>query len=213
MAKTPKNSGLFVVFEGPDGSGKSTQAKLLADKLTAQGLDVLLTKEPGGTSIGQKIREILLNPANTGLDKKAELLLFAADRAQHITEVIAPALQSGKIVISDRFTESTKAYQLARGNVAPDVFPLIRTPITPDLTIFLDIAYKTKRARRPDGRELDRFEREKKDFFEKVRKFYKKTYKIAELVQPKKVAQFDTTTATPEEIAEQVFYKFCQVFS
>lgn len=213
MAKTPKNSGFFVVFEGPDGSGKSTQAKLLADKLTAQGLDVLLTKEPGGTAIGQKIREILLNPDNTGLDKKAELLLFAADRAQHIAEVITPALKAGKIVISDRFTESTKAYQLARGNVAPDLFPLIRTPITPDLTIFLDIDYKTKRARRPDGRELDRFEREKKDFFEKVRKFYKKAYKIAELVQPKKVAHFDTTTATPEEIAEQVFYKFCQVFS
>ena len=82
MAKTPKNSEFFVVFEGPDGSGKSTQAKLLADKLTAQGLDVLLTKEPGGTEVGQRIREILLNPANTGLDKKAELLLFAADRAQ-----------------------------------------------------------------------------------------------------------------------------------
>ena len=213
MAKTPKNSGFFVVFEGPDGSGKSTQAKLLADKLTAQELDVLLTKEPGGTAIGQKIREILLNPANTGIDKKAELLLFAADRAQHITEVIAPALKAGKIVISDRFAESTKAYQLARGNAAPDVFPLIRTPITPDLTIFLDIDYKTKRARRPDGRELDRFEQEKKEFFEKVRKYYKHSYKVADMVQPLKVAWLDTTTATPEEIAEQVLYKFCQVFS
>ena len=134
MAKTPKNSGFFVVLEGPDGSGKSTQAKLLADKLTAQGLDVLLTKEPGGTAIGQRIREILLNPANTGLDKKAELLLFAADRAQHIAEVIVPALKSGKIVISDRFTESTKAYQLARGNAILDILPLVRTPITPNQT-------------------------------------------------------------------------------
>ena len=213
MAKTPKNSGFFVVFEGPDGSGKSTQAKLLADKLTAQGLDVLLTKEPGGTAIGQKIREILLNPDNTGLDKKAELLLFAADRAQHITEVIAPALKSGKIVISDRFAESTKTYQLARGNALLDILSVIRTPITPDLTIFLDIDYKTKRARRPEGRELDRFEQEKKDFFEKVRKYYKHSYKVANLVQPLKVAWLDTTTATPEEIAEQVFYKFCQVSS
>ena len=213
MARAPKNSGFFVVFEGPDGSGKSTQAKLLADKLTAQGLDVVLTKEPGGTAMGQKIREILLNPANTGLDKKTELLLFAADRAQHITEVIAPALQSGKIVISDRFAESTKAYQFARGNALLDIFSAIKTPITPDLTIFLDIDYKTKRTRRPDGRELDRFEQEKKDFFEKVRKNYKRSYKIADLVQPKKVAWLDTTTATPEEIAEQIFYKFCQVFS
>lgn len=206
MAKNPKNSGFFIVFEGPDGSGKSTQAKLLAEKLTAQGLDVLLTKEPGGTAIGRQIREILLNPANTGLDKKAELLLFAADREQHITEVIASALKSGKIVICDRFTDSTKAYQLARGNDIKDILLFTKTPTTPDLTIFLDVDYKTKRARRAEGKELDRFEREKKDFFEKVRKFYKKLYQTNQQAAPQKFIRIDSTALATEEVAQQVLY-------
>ena len=103
--------GLFITFEGPDGSGKSTQARLLAERLRGAGYDVLESVEPGGTPIGQQIRRILLDPANQELSATAELLLMFAARAQNVEQWILPALEQGKIVISDRFTDSSIAYQ------------------------------------------------------------------------------------------------------
>ncbi|MBI1923836.1 dTMP kinase, partial [Candidatus Poribacteria bacterium] len=103
--------GLFITFEGTEGSGKTTQIQRLSAALTQVGYGVLVTREPGGTLISQQIREILLNPNRGEMAWETELLLFAAARAQHVSEVIAPALEAGKLVISDRFSDSTIAYQ------------------------------------------------------------------------------------------------------
>ncbi len=108
--------GMFISFEGTDGSGKTTQAKMLSAHLLKNGMDVLLTHEPGGTRVGQRIRDILLDPALREMTPMAETILFAADRAQHVAEVIRPAINAGKVVICDRFIDSSLAYQgVARG--------------------------------------------------------------------------------------------------
>jgi dTMP kinase len=140
-------SGRFITFEGPEGSGKSTQLKLLADRLRAEGHAVVETQEPGGTTIGQQIRNILLDPASTALRPTAELLLMFASRAQNVDEIILPALAAGKIVLCDRFTDSTLAYQGAgRGLGADMVFDLDRIAcrgLIPHLTLLIDIDTET----------------------------------------------------------------------
>ena len=103
--------GCFITFEGVEGSGKSTQINLLADKLRETGKKVVLTREPGGTKLGQKIRKLLLDPDNIDMDNRAEILLYAADRAQHVKKKIIPALNEGKIVLTDRYIDSNIAYQ------------------------------------------------------------------------------------------------------
>ena len=103
--------GLFITFEGFEGCGKTTQAKMLYNSLNKKGIPIIFTKEPGGTKIGQKIRKILLDQKNDGMDYKAEMLLFLASRAENVRLIILPALEEGKIVISDRFYDSTTAYQ------------------------------------------------------------------------------------------------------
>src|SRR5580700_6902920 len=132
-------SGLFITFEGPDGSGKSTQARMLAERLRGEGRTVLESAEPGGTPIGQQIRRILLDPANRELTPIAELLLMFAARAQNVEQWILPALAAGKIVISDRFTDSSIAYQGAgRGLGWEKVLELDGIAchgLVPDLTI------------------------------------------------------------------------------
>jgi dTMP kinase len=134
---------LFLSFEGMDGSGKTTQMALLIDRLRREGYDVLETVEPGGTSIGRQIRRILLDSANRELSSRAELLLYFACRAQNVDEWIRPALAAGRIVVSDRFTDSTLAYQGAgRGLPLDTIHALHRFacgPTAPDLTIYLDI--------------------------------------------------------------------------
>lgn len=135
--------GRFITFEGPEGSGKTTQLKLLAEHLRAAGHDVVETQEPGGTAIGRQIRAILLDPASSALWPTAELLLLFASRAQNVDEVILPALAAGKIVLCDRFTDSTLAYQgAARGLGADVVYDLDRIAcrgLIPHLTLLIDI--------------------------------------------------------------------------
>ncbi|MCR4296178.1 MAG: dTMP kinase, partial [Elusimicrobia bacterium] len=171
--------GLFIVFEGPDKSGKSTQARLLADTLRAQGREVLHTREPGGTSVAEGVRKVLLDPALT-IDPLAELFLYEASRAQHTNEKIIPALKAGKVVISERFTMSTDAYQgVARGLGLKTTSTLNRiatSGLKPDLTILLDIPVAEFDSR-DQGRELDRLERENAAFRLKVRKGYLKAAK------------------------------------
>lgn len=143
--------GLFLSFEGMDGSGKTTQMRLLIERLRAEGYDVLETAEPGGTPIGRQIRRILLDSANQELSSRAELLLYFACRAQNVDEWIRPALAAGRVVVSDRFTDSTVAYQGAGRGLPADVIRGLHQfacgPTAPDLTIYLDIDRATGLAR------------------------------------------------------------------
>ncbi len=171
--------GFFITFEGIEGSGKSTQIQLLKEYLEEKGLDVLLTREPGGTKIGRKIRRLLLDPENENMDYKTEILLYAADRAQHVKEMIKPALAEGKVVISDRFIDSNLAYQaVGRGLDYERVYQINSWVIDscwPDLTFILDIDIKEglKRARSLSKDQTgDRLEREVDSFHQRVRKAY-----------------------------------------
>src|SRR5579863_3066912 len=168
--------GKFITFEGLDGCGKSTQLKKLAAVLRHQGFDVVMTREPGGTSTGEKIRQVLLDSRTAGLDPHAELALMFASRAQHIHEVIQPAVAAGQIVLCDRFTDSTEAYQGGGRKLgsAPvlQLHRILCGGLQPDLTILMDsdVAASVARARRRNkadaskhankGSDENRFEKE-----------------------------------------------------
>lgn len=143
MIDGPNSPGAFIVFEGGEGAGKSTQAAALADALRARGLAVVRTREPGGTPAAEAIRAILLDPAFSGLDDRAEALLFAAARGDHAQRVIRPALRRGDIVVCDRFMDSSVAYQgFARGlgrETVADLSLWATDGLVPDLTVVLDI--------------------------------------------------------------------------
>lgn len=174
---------MFITFEGIEGSGKSSQIRLLADVLVAQGSRVVVTREPGGTLIGDHIRTILLDNRNASMVSECELLLYYAARAQHVSTLIRPALLRGQTVLCDRFTDATYAYQhYGRGLSAEllaslDVFTL--KDLRPDLTILLDLPVEVGLARAraradtlaPEKRE-DRFENLKSEFHERVRNGY-----------------------------------------
>lgn len=146
-----RRAGLFLSFEGMDGSGKTTQMRLLIERLRREGYDVLETAEPGGTPIGRQIRRILLDGANRELSSRAELLLYFACRAQNVDEWIRPALEAGRVVVSDRYTDSTLAYQGAGRGLPVDTIHALHGfacgPTSPDLTIYLDIDRATGLAR------------------------------------------------------------------
>jgi len=173
--------GFFITFEGIEGSGKTTQIRLLADYLQNKGYEVLVSREPGGTPLGEKIRNLLLDPQYDFMDYRTEVLLYAADRAQHVKEKIKPALQKGKIVISDRFADSNLAYQAAgRGLDYEMVYQIndwVIDSTWPDLTFILDIDIKEglNRARAQSSEaEGDRLEREVDEFHQRVRDAYLK---------------------------------------
>ena len=179
----PGSRGCFVTFEGVEGSGKSTQLRLLARRLEAGGADVVVTKEPGGTEIGKGLRALLLSPTSASMAPLAELMLYTADRAQHLAEVVEPALGRGAVVLCDRFLDATLAYQgSGRGLPASLVLDLHRhapLDLRPDRTILLDADPETAlpRARRRNQRlGLDdsegRFEEEDLEFHRRVRAGY-----------------------------------------
>jgi len=173
---------LFITFEGIEGCGKSTQAKRLVNRLRELAVPLVFTLEPGGTSVGQKIRRILLDSRNQHLSPLAELLLYAADRAQHVEEVIKPALEQEKWVLCDRFFDATTVYQgYARGldmklivtlneKASPGIRPDITFLIDCAVEVGLERALKRNKIQFQEGQ--DRFEREKKDFHEAVREGY-----------------------------------------
>src|SRR5512135_2114961 len=175
-------SGIFITFEGIEGSGKSTQITKLAEHLKALSHPVRLTREPGGTTIGDQVRKILLDPANTPLVPRAELLLYAAARAQHLEELILPALKAGSIVLCDRFSDATLAYQGYGRELDTELIRALdritTSGIKPHLTVLLDIdaSAGVGRARgrnRRDGLESEaRFENEALAFHERVRAGY-----------------------------------------
>ena len=168
---------LFVVFEGIDGAGTTTQAKLLGRSLNALGHPVVTTREPGGTEIGERIRGLLLDPLLIDMATRTELLLYAASRAQLVDEVIRPALEAGKPVISDRYAASTIAYQGAGRGLDREVIDILNGFVVrkcvPDITIYLDVPLEVANERMNDGN-TDRLEQEGGQFRERVAAAYRK---------------------------------------
>jgi len=172
--------GIFITFEGIEGSGKSIQARRVAEKLESLGHDVLLTREPGGTAIGERIRRILLSPESSGMDAMCELLLYLADRVQHQSEVLMPSLDLGRVVICDRYFDASIAYQAkARGlgGFAGELISRFAEPV-PDLTLLLDCSAETGlsrargRVRQQGEQAFARFEEEDVGFHRSVRAAY-----------------------------------------
>ncbi len=168
--------GRFITLEGLEGSGKSTNLAHLKARLEAAGKPVLVTREPGGTAIGEQIRELLLDHRNDGMHPDTELLLMFAARAQHVQQVILPALEAGTWVISDRFTDASYAYQ-GGGRGMPEeriavLESFVQGALQPDLTIILDLPVATGLERAGKRSAPDRFEREQAAFFERVRQVY-----------------------------------------
>jgi dTMP kinase len=180
MTDVPARRGRFITFEGSDGSGKTTQMALLADRLRTAGYEVVETQEPGGTNIGLQIRRVLLNSENHEMCPTAEMLLYFAARAQNFDERILPAWDRGAVVLSDRFTDSTIAYQgYARGlgqNVVMTLHDIACHGLQPDITICIDIDVETAlertRARNASSQSRDRIEEEATDFHKRVRHAY-----------------------------------------
>ncbi|HTK84046.1 MAG TPA: dTMP kinase [Patescibacteria group bacterium] len=181
MAKGGRTSGLFITFEGGEGSGKTTQIKLLADKLKAEGNDVVTTREPGGTSEAEKIRSLLVNRDGGDWTPVAEVLLLFAARSMHVENLIKPALAAGKTVICDRFTDSTRAYQSYGHGLPIETVESINTMtlngFEPHMTFILDLPVEAGLARAgkrlaQDASKEDRFEKLKTDFHERLRQGY-----------------------------------------
>lgn len=171
------NRGVFISLEGIEGCGKSTQARILSDYMSGLGYCVVQTREPGGTPVAEKIREVLLDPTNQGMTSKTELLLYLAARSQHIEQLIIPSLQAGKIVICERFSDSTRAYQgYARGldmDMIEELILIATCSLEPDLTVVLDMEVKEGLLRAERFKNYrDRLESENLDFHNKVRNGY-----------------------------------------
>lgn len=170
--------GMFITLEGPDGSGKSTIIKLMEKYLEDNNINYISTREPGGINISEQIREIILNKENTAMDPRTEALLYAASRRQHLAERVIPAIEENKIVICDRFIDSSLAYQgYARGIGMEEVMKINKFAIDkymPDLTIYFDLSPEIglDRISKNKEREINRLDLEKVDFHRKVREGY-----------------------------------------
>lgn len=200
--------GRFITLEGLEGSGKSTNLAHLKARLEAVGKPVLVTREPGGTPIGEQIRELLLDHRNDGMHPDTELLLMFAARAQHLHQVILPALEAGTWVISDRFTDASYAYQ-GGGRAMPEeriaaLESFVQGTLRPDMTIVLDLPVATGLERAGQRSAPDRFEREQTAFFERVRavylaraQYWPARYRVIDAGQtlPKVMAQLDSVIA------------------
>lgn len=205
--------GKFITFEGIDGSGKSTQLRLLADDLRFRGFNVLKTQEPGGTPLGRRLREAFLE-TDENVSPMAELLCYAADRAQHVEYLIKPALAEGKIVISDRYADATVAYQGAGRGFSPtiikQVVQLATGGLKPDLTLFFDLPVESsfERTHKRDkmGELKNRLDKENSDFYARVRNAY-----LEIIAKEKKRFRVMDATKSVEEIhaeALEVLTKF-----
>ncbi len=170
--------GFFISVEGSDGSGKSTQIKKIEAYLRGKGQEILLTREPGGTVISEKIRELLLDPSHKEMNAKTEMLLYAAARAQHLAEFILPSLAAGKTVLTDRFTDSSIAYQgfgRELGEIVAEVNRIATGGISPDITFFLELPPEAGIARKKteEKHKMDRLELEKQEFHQRVSAGYR----------------------------------------
>ena len=205
--------GLFITFEGIDGSGKSTQLDLLELELKRRGLDVIVTREPGGTQIGEAVRALMVSDASVRITPVAELLLYVADRAQHVNEMIRPALEQGRIVISDRYTDSTVAFQgYGRGldlKMIDELNRIATGGLTPDLTIIFDVdplVARTRQRSSPVGGLLGAFDEQDIEFHSRMRDGY---FKLA-FAEPSRVCVIDASGAaeiTHDRVMELVLPK------
>ena len=208
-------NGLFITFEGGEGCGKSTQIAALKTRLEAMGKTVVQTREPGGTALGESVRNLLqYDDAGQGMSPEAELLLFAASRAQHVRELVAPAIAEGQIVLCDRFLDSTTVYQgVARAIDSKKVDTINQFAIgdtMPDLTILIDLPPEIGLARvhaRSDGK-LDRMENEAIEFFQAVRQGYLDLAKS----EPKRFLVLDGSQSV-EELETQIWQKVEATFT
>ena len=170
--------GLFIVMEGPDGSGKTTQINLLKEYLSKAGYECLITREPGGTVIGEEVRQLILNPEYKEMSPVTEMLLYAASRAQLVHEVIGPALEEGKVVISDRFVDSSIVYQGIARNLGISTVSAVNAPgigiYRPDGIFFIDLSEAEGLRRKKEQKKLDRMEQEGIDFHHMVSEGYRK---------------------------------------
>ena len=201
--------GLFITMEGPDGGGKSTQLALLAQRLEQWQIPVVCTREPGGTPLADAIRQLLLDPVHRAMSPVAEALLYAASRAQHVQEVIRPALAAGAVVLCDRFLDSSLAYQAAGRGLAPELIRRVNADAVgdclPRLTFLLDIepaqGLARAAARRGDGG-LDRLEQEAGDFHRRVRE----GFLALAAAEPERIYWIDAAQTAPV-VAELIWAK------
>lgn len=205
--RVANHSGLFVTFEGGEGAGKSTQIRRLADQLRRRGHDVLVTREPGGSPGAEAVRHVLLSGAAEEFGVRMEAILFAAARNDHVEEVIRPALESGAVVLCDRFIDSSRVYQGVTGNLEPEYIEALQRiaidGVKPDCTLILDLPAEVglKRAKkRAADNAPDRFEREEIQTHEKRREAY---LEIAE-AEPKR-CRVVNAERSEEEIAAEIF--------
>ena len=196
--------GRFITFEGPDGSGKTTVSTAVYQRLKEEGLDVIYTREPGGIDIAEQIRKVILDPANTAMDYRTEALLYAASRRQHLVEKVIPALEAGKIVICDRFVDSSLVYQgVARGLGIEEVYRINRFAIDdymPEKTIYLQVDAETGLSRLGNREFKDRLDQEQLSFHQMVENGY---HKIIEMF-PERFVIVDATKKT-EEVIEDAY--------
>lgn len=194
--------GLFITFEGADGCGKSTQLQKLAQYLSQRGYEIVLTREPGGCEISERIRDVVLDVRLKGMSSECEALLYAASRAEHVRQVIVPAVKNGKIVLCDRFLDSSFAYQARGRELGDDFIRLINTPakaIVPDRTLLFVGDRQTVMNRLRSGENLDRIEVEKDEFFRRVYEGFEDIHRA----EPERVHRIDSNR-TIEEIFEDV---------
>ena len=195
--------GRFITVEGIEGAGKSTQMDVLREFLDGKGISVVMTREPGGTPLGEAVRSLLLDPKNSGMSSDAELLLVFAARAEHLGQVIAPALGSGHWVLSDRFTDATFAYQgggrgISETRIA-ELEQWVQADLRPDLTLLLDVTVETGMARIAERGQPDRFEREAGAFFQRIRD----NYLQRAAAEPRRFRRIDASVSV-EQVSRQV---------
>lgn len=197
---------MFITFEGGEGSGKSTAIERLGEMLRSLGKKIVITREPGGTPISEEIRSVILDKANTGMDPWTEALLYAAARRQHVKERIEPALEEGAIVISDRYVDSSLAYQGGARGLGIDKVLLLNQfaldGVMPDLTIYFDLAPETGlgRIRKSENREVNRLDLERISFHEKVRE----SFLALKDMFPERIKIIDANL-TPDQVFQEIW--------
>jgi len=217
MADANRATGTFITLEGPDGAGKSTQARLLAERIRATGREVVETREPGGTALGERLRDVLMHAPDGSHDALSDALLFNAARARQVSEVIRPALDRDAVVVCDRFSDSTLAYQGFGGGVPQAQLRSLKViaigDITPDRTVLVDLPISSGLERRQQGStaDLTRFETDEKEHGETFHERVRSGYLALAKEEPQRWRVVDGSTS-PEKVAGAVWSAVADLF-